>query len=263
MTGEDNRADPVSPAPGLCAEHPSRAALGTCARCGNYYCEQCASRREGAEGLCRSCDESRRYVPFEDPALGFWAGYFATLKRSVVELPRFAAELPSRGGYGRPLWFAFWPTALTTLVGTALLVGFVLAIGLPLSDGEAKVHPGVIGAAMAATYVVMGIGGYLVYLALWPLALLGSARMFGCRGLTHEGLFRILCYASGFNFLYFVPMLGLAAALYHLVVSIVCVAAQARTSGLTAVGIVGAPALLFGGCCCGGYVLLILLGMQQ
>ncbi|HEX2675523.1 MAG TPA: hypothetical protein VHM19_02755 [Polyangiales bacterium] len=48
--------DGVKPQVSLCARHPDRRALGTCSRCGTYYCEQCHKRLSGRV-LCGNCLE--------------------------------------------------------------------------------------------------------------------------------------------------------------------------------------------------------------
>ncbi len=45
---------PAGPEEGSCAVHPANAAVGTCARCGNYLCAVCKTRwRDGT--LCPAC----------------------------------------------------------------------------------------------------------------------------------------------------------------------------------------------------------------
>lgn len=264
MSAEDNGPEGSAAAPSaLCAYHPERPAVGTCERCGSFYCRSCAGLREGARGFCRRCDEGRAYVPWEDPALGFATRYLRTLRSSITELPKFAAELPMRGGYGRPLWYALFPTLVATLLGAAALALFAGAMIAGFGAANSQ-SPGMemVGGLLFAFYSVLGVGGYLAYLALWPAVLLGTARLVGNQRLQYEGLFRILCYGSGFNFLYFVPVVGLLVAVYHAVLSVTCIAAQGRVSTLKALGIFGIPALAFGGCCCGSYFGLLLIGMQ-
>jgi hypothetical protein len=260
MSGEDNGQ--AAPAPqAMCGEHPDRVAAGTCARCGNYYCAACAGRREGAQGFCRRCDDSRSYVAWEDAQLGPFARYFETIKSSLAELPKFAAELPLQGGYARPLLFACLPTLASSLI-TAVAMAAV--VGVSWVDGTVGGDPdtGLFVALGFAVYFFGGLVGYLAYLLIWSAVLVASAHIAGSRGLHYEGLFRILCYASGLNWLYFFPVVGVLVAVYHVVVAVSCIGARGHMSALRALGVYGLPALVFSSCCCGSYVLLLLTTMR-
>ncbi len=264
MSSEHNGSEPVVPVQrSLCAEHPDRAAVGTCARCGNFYCAECAGRIEGGESYCRRCYGSRAYVAWEDASLSLWQRYFQTVKASLVTLPRFAAELPARGDVGLPLSFALVPTLASVVIGAggmSALLAF-MTHNLTPAGGADGMPAGMIGAFAFLMYGGMGLGGYLAYLGLWPAALVATARMFGNRELRYGGLFRILCYASGLNCLYFVPLLGMAVAAYHVVIAAMCISAQGKTSVPAAFGIYGLPAVAFGGCCCGSYFGILMLVM--
>jgi len=266
MSGEHNSADadvPVQRA--LCADHPERAAVGTCARCGNFYCGDCAGRVDGGQGFCQRCHGARAYVAWEDASLGIWQRYFRTVKSSLVEMPRFAAELPSRGDIGLPLSFALLPTLASVVVGAGGMSAFLAFMMHNLTPPSGSEGPpaSMMGAIAFLMYGGMGLGGYLAYLALWPAMLLATARMFGNRELGYRGLFRILCYASGFNCFYFVPLLGMAVAAYHFVVASMCISAQGKTSVPAGFGIYGLPAVALGGCCCGSYSGLMLLALRD
>jgi hypothetical protein len=132
----------------------------------------------------------------------------------------------------------------------------------PTTPATSGFTPAFVGAAAFILYFASGVLSYLVYIAFWPLVLLGSASLFGASRLRYEGLFRILCYGSGFNFLYFFPVLGLLVAIYHVVVAVMCIGSHGRVSTLTALAIYGLPALGFLGCCCGGYLLLMMATMR-
>jgi hypothetical protein len=264
MSSEHNSAEPDQPVQrSLCAEHPDRPAVGTCARCGSFYCAECAGRVEGGQGHCRRCYGARAYVAWEDASLSLWQRYFQTVRTSLVELPRFAAELPARGEVGLPLSFALLPTLASVVIGAggmSVLLVF-MTHNLTPAEGADGMPAGLIGAFAFLMYGGMGLGGYLAYLAAWPAALVATARVFGNRELRYAGLFRILCYSSGFNCLYFVPLLGFAVAAYHVVVACMCISAQGKTSVPAAFGIYALPAVLIGGCCCGSYFGLLMLVM--
>ena len=242
----------------LCAEHPQQVAVGTCGRCGSYYCHACAA---GMHGYCSGCHRSRAYVAWEDPTLGVWDRYFRTVKSTVVELPKFADELPESGGFLQPLAFAMVPTLISVFAGSALmglLIGFVDRMFN--STNPNTVTPLMLG-VITAIYAMFGAVAYLTYLCGWPLLLLASARVFGSRHVTYRGAFKILCYSSGLNCLYFVPLVNLLVLFYHYVVSSVSMAAHARTSVARGFGIIGVPAVLAGGCFAGAYGLLLAAAM--
>ena len=264
MSDEHNGSEGAAPAQqALCAEHPDQAAVGTCARCGNFYCNACAGRRDGPRGFCRRCHAEQAYVAWEDRSLSLWQRYYRTVRSSLVEMPKFAAELPAEGGVASPLSFALLGTGASVLIATSLLSVFAgLMVGSFSPPGEQALPAGAMIAIVFVAYGAMGIGGHLAYVALWPAILLGTARMLGNRELRYEGLFRVLCYACGLNCFYFVPLLGMAVVGYHIVLSAMGIAAQGRTSVGMGFAIYGLPALVFGGCCCGGYVAMIMLTMQ-
>ena len=274
MSSEDNGSgDDVAPAvtpsaapapSALCAVHPGQAAIGTCARCGNYYCGTCAGRRTEREGFCNHCYGVQGYVAWEDTSLSLWQRYYRTLRSSLVEMPKFAAELPVDGGLGQPLLYALLPTAVSVLIGTSLMSLMVaFALGMAPQQAGAEMPPaGWMGAIMFVMYGAMGIGGLLAYLFVWPAVLLGTARIFGNQHLRYEGVYRALCYACGFNCLYFVPLLGMAVLGYHAVLASMAIGAQGRTSLPVGLAIYGVPALVLAGCCCGGYFGIIMLAVQ-
>jgi hypothetical protein len=115
-----------------------------------------------------------------------------------------------------------------------------------------------VNAALFASVVIGAMAAFVAYLLLWPLVLLLSARAFGASSVSYRGLFRILCYASGFNFLHFFPGVAPLVLVYHVVLSVACIAASAKVRALTAIGIYATPALLLGSCCGGSYLLLML-----
>ena len=246
----------------LCAEHPQRTAVGTCERCGSYFCEECAG---GARTFCKACRASRRYVAWEDRSLTVWQRYFRTVKSSIVELPKFAEGLPVTGRVLPPLVFALVPTFVSAVLGAALMSA-IIALVMYVFESGANQPPApapIVGAFIFAFYGALGILAYVGYLVVWPAVLTATARVFGNRLVTYRGAFGVLCYASGLNCLYVVPLVGMMVALYHFVVAAVSIAALGRTSILMGFAICGAPAVLLGGTCLGGYVWLMLHFVDQ
>ncbi len=252
MSTTDNAATGVP----MCAEHPTRAAVGTCERCGAFFCGACAS--PGGLSFCKNCEARRRYVAWEDMSLGRGQRFFDTVRSSITELPRFASELPLQGGFRAPLTFALLPNLLASVIVAAIGVLFIGAMmHAPLfatsKQGDAVSLIGAV--AVFVTYFATALGSVLAYLTVWAGVLTGSARVFGAEGLRYESMFRILCYASGLNGLYVVPVIGTLVLVYHVVVTVFVISAQGRVSALTALAIIGVPAVLLGTCCCGSYLL--------
>ena len=239
-----------------CARHPERVAVGTCGRCGNYYCDACTGRR----GYCAACYASAAYIAWEDGSLGWWERYYQTVRSSVLQLPRFADELPSEGGVWRALWFALLPTSITALLGAFFMAAFTSWLGANVADpGDGKPLPTLmIGGITFIVSIASTLFAFLAYLAAWPALLLGVARLFGVRQLSYRGAFRCLCYASGLNWMFVIPLVGLAAGIYHFVVAAVCIGAVSRSSTLMGFAIYGLPTFLCGLGSCGAYVAFLM-----
>jgi hypothetical protein len=248
-----------------CGEHPQQVSIGTCERCGSFFCQTCASPRDTGRSFCRRCGVGG-YIAWEDQSLGLWARYYRTVRSSLLQLPRFAAELPEDGGFAKPLAFALLPTLVSAVLGAAAmsLFGSWLVTNFDTSAAGGTQPPIMaISALMFVFYGSAAVASYLAYLAGWPLLLVGSARLFGSRALHYRAAFRALCYASGLNWLYWVPVFGLAAGVYHFAIASMSIAALSRTSELKGFAICGVPAALCGIGCCGGYTTLILLSFAR
>ena len=241
----------------LCAIHPDRVAVGTCDRCGNFYCGDC----RGPDGaLCINCNQVRSYIPWEDDSLGLWDRYWFTIKRSIVEYQLFARELPVEGGLGRPLMYAMIPSMLSSLIialAAAGMADMFIVPSMGADTGALGQNPIIVLAIAFMFYFVGGAVGYVVYTFGWALVLFISSRLFGAPKLTYEGLFRILCYSSGLNLLSFVPLVGMLVFLYHAVITTLCVVVKADVGTGRGLAVVLAPLGGFIVFCCGGYVLVL------
>lgn len=91
----------------------------------------------------------------------------------------------------------------------------------------------------------------------------GVARLLGNARLTYQGAFRTLCYASGLNCLFFVPLLGILVGIYHFVVASVVIGAMARTSRLVGFAIYGLPTAAVGAALFGSYIWLVWQAMSR
>jgi hypothetical protein len=267
MENEHKRdAAPAATVETRCALHPERVAAGTCGRCGNYYCDACTGWRNGGESQCKACSESRTYVAWEDRSLGIWDRYCRTLRSSLVDLPRFAGELPAKGSLWLALIFAILPTLIAAMLGSALATALFSWLATSLRS-TAEARPAVLLASgvMLVTYTLLGLFAYLAYLLAWPLLLLLVARVLSRPELTYRGALRCLCYASGFNWLYCIPLIGLTAAVYHLIVASYCLGAMSRSSWLTGFAIYVLPTMVCGLGACGTYfaVIITMMGSQH
>ncbi|HEX2679342.1 MAG TPA: hypothetical protein VHM19_21975 [Polyangiales bacterium] len=258
MNATDNAGAPVA----MCAEHPGRAAVGTCERCGGFFCDACAGRLQDGKKFCKSCDARQSYIAWEDLSLPIWRRYLETVRASLVELPKLAAELPTTGGFAAPLSYALLPTALGALIGSALgalFIGTMMRAPF-MASGQTDSHVWSIATGgVFVAYLLSSLLGFALYVGVWAGVLTGSAQLFGAGRLRYEGMFRIVCYASGLNLLSIIPMVGAVLVfVYHLIVVVSCIAAQGRVSGLTGLAIVGVPAFGFALFCCGGYVFFLM-----
>ena len=242
-----------------CAVHPERIAVGTCERCGNYFCDACTGWRGDHDLQCKACCAARSYVAWEDRSLGLWDRYYRTIRRSLVELPRFAGELPAQGSLRLAMVFALLPTSMAAMLGSALATA--LFSWATNSMREVAEHgPAVrliVGGTMFVTYTLAALFAYLAYLLVWPLLLVLVARVLRRHELTYRGALRCLCYASGLTWLYGIPVIGLVAGIYHFVVASVCIGAMSRSSWLTGFAIYGLPAMVCGLGACGTYFAMI------
>lgn len=242
-----------------CAQHPERSAVGTCGRCGNYYCDACTGRRDDERGYCTACYAARGYVAWEDGSLGWWQRYHQTVRSSVLQLPRFADELPREGGVARALSFALIPTSITIVLGALFMAAFTTWLGakVAVANDGTPVSTLLLGGLTFLMTSASALFGFLAYLVAWPALLLGISRMFGVKQLSYRGAFRCLCYASGLNWMLVIPLIGLAAAIYHFVVAAVCIGAMSRGSMLMGFAIYGVPTFLCGMGSCGAYMAFI------
>lgn len=140
---DDGVHDDIEPAPegASCAEHPERAALVTCPRCGKHCCVACWHQ---SVARCHACllRDPLPPVPWADPERGLASRFFATLGEALH---------PSRSSssFASGSWRAGISFALLTFVPLTLLAGVIpftktlgfgpswalTAIGHPTSEG--------------------------------------------------------------------------------------------------------------------------------
>jgi len=149
----------------------------------------------------------RREVPWEDPELSGWVGFYRTLRDLLLHPGEFFENL-GREGWAEPLAFALIAST-AGLLGALFWQLLILAGG---ATGDPAVMPasylgpgallGLMAAAPLLVLVDLGVGG----LCWWgSMALAGASREF-------TPAWRIFCYAQGGLVLAFIPILGLGLA---------------------------------------------------
>jgi hypothetical protein len=146
----------------------------------------------------------RRQVPWEDPELSGWVGFYRTLRDLLFHPGEFFDNLVP-GGWAEPLAFALIVSTVGLLF--ALFWHLLILVGGSAGDTAAlDVGPDALLGLMVAVpllaLVDLGVGS----LCWWgSVALAGISREF-------TPAWRIFCYAHGGLALAFIPFLGTALA---------------------------------------------------
>ena len=176
-----------------------------------------------------------RGVPWENPELSVWVGFYRTLRELLLRPGEFFENL-GRGGWAEPLAFAL-------IVSTAgLLIALfwhllVLAGGTTELDSVSSLNLGtgaLLGLMIASPLLV------LADLAVGSLCWWGSVALSGA-GRDFTPAWRIFCYAHGALVLAIIPLLGMPVASIWILV-LLGIGAQKRF-GLSALGSLGALAI--------------------
>jgi hypothetical protein len=148
-------------------------------------------------------------VPWEDPELSAWAGFFATLGRVLFRPGEFFANLGREGGWSEPLAFGLI-TSTAGLLGALFWELLLLApesLHLEAAAGlPASLHPGWVMAMMVSAPVLALVDLVVGALCWWGgLTLAGAGRDF-------IPAWRIFCYAQGGMVLAVIPFFGFMLA---------------------------------------------------
>lgn len=252
MTDPEPPAGATPVAVPRCAVHPETDAIGACSRCGSFFCPACKGWEYERERYCVRCDPGGDYVPWEDrDRLRGSKAFLQTLKGLLLKPDRFFLRMPTSGGYGRPLLFAWIGWSLSSVV-TALaygaIVGGMFAI-LPIPEGE-TVPVGQLMLGIALGSLAVALVGIVPALFLWSLMLHVLAKIFGGQG-SLEATFRCHAYSSGVYALGVIPFVGLSVAqIYWVVLQIFAVKNAHRLSTARAAAVV----LILPALCCGLYL---------
>jgi hypothetical protein len=133
----------------FCAEHPANKAVGTCARCGRFFCDECGTRPDGAlAGNCDRCEEAIGTEQRQARLKKLYRGMaVADATRAAVILIIAAIAIPSRADE-------------TSFLGMAIIIipFIVLAVLLWLTQRRVLTW-------LAAAWDVLVFGGF----AAWTL----------------------------------------------------------------------------------------------
>lgn len=235
-----------------CATHPESDAIGACTRCGSFFCPVCRGWEHAQERYCVRCDPGGPYVAWEDRArLGTLKAFTKTLKSLLLSPDRFFLRMPTTGGYGAPIGFAWisWALAsVVTAVAYGALVGGMFAI-MPVPSGEA----GPVGQVLVAFIlgsVATVLVGIIPMLFVWSVLLHLVTRIFGGTG-SFEATFRCHAYSSGVFALGIIPLIGVSVAQFYWVVLQIFAVKNAHkmSTGRSAAAVLVLPVV-----CCGLFV---------
>ncbi len=184
-------------------------------------------------------------IPWEQPGLGFFAGFYETLRVLVVSPRQAYRRVGTTRAFARPIGFALlvgWPGILAaTLWDVALrrqMESWMPWTDNPNLEGDPMLS--IVFALAAPLWIPIFLlcAAALQHLFLW---MVGGAK----RG--YVDTFRVLCYAQVASLAGVVPLFGtLAAALWHVVLQVIGLSAVHRIGTARAVFAILLPGLL---CC--------------
>ncbi len=151
---------------------------------------------------------TRRGVPWEDPELSGWVGFYRTLRDLLVR-PREFFENLGPGGWAEPLAFALIMSTAGLVI--ALFWHLLILAGAATGDTLGPVSPlnlgtgGLLGLMIVSPFLV------LVDLAVGSLCWWGSVALSGA-GRDFTPAWRVFCYAHGGLALALIPLLGMLVA---------------------------------------------------
>jgi hypothetical protein len=196
VADREERPDRSAPDGAYCSEHPDRAALATCPRCGSFACIVCW---HGAVDRCHRCllrnpTEAAPPIAWEDPERGPIRRFFGTIGSAFA--PTRSAPAMARPDLGPALSFA-----LLTAVPLALLEGIVpythtLGFGMGQVNviGDPPPAPDVIVVDILRAMGLSLAGNVLRLIAL-GLPYLSLTRSYGASTPTAAGA-RVLLYRA-------------------------------------------------------------------
>jgi hypothetical protein len=192
--GDDRDID-IPPDGATCSEHPERAALAVCPRCGEYACLACWHHPIRRCHRCLMLDPAGAAPPiaWEQRDRNVVARFFATLATALQ--PLASAPAFARSGVGPAI--RFWLVTFVPLALLSRIIDFtrlhyfvdrlILVVGTP-SDAETAVDVGRAIALGALVSVVAVLALALPYVSL--------IRSYSARGSRLDAPVRLLLYRS-------------------------------------------------------------------
>lgn len=173
-------------------------------------------RRAGGGGG-EAGDAEGEPVPWEDPGIGFLAGFLGTWRESLFDPESFFGRVRDRGSIARALLYFL----LVTVVGAFFTLAWqsvwisVLEMGAYVRAGEATAVGPVLSFFVSP---FLALFGFLMATVVYHVAALVVAP--DRRGMG--GTARVVCYAAGPSLLAVVPLVGsLVGAVWTLVLQVV------------------------------------------
>ncbi|MCC7535321.1 MAG: YIP1 family protein [Deltaproteobacteria bacterium] len=227
-------ASTVEGAVAFCGEHPERASVATCLRCGTFACAECAHPTPDGQAFCAACRaRGAGAIAWEQrKSVGRWKAFWRTT-RAVMLTPKSFFRTPQyETGILAPFFYNTGVQAVAQL-GTALTLmivygalGLVLAATLPPNRADEANVIIILAIVLPAAIGFFGVLNAPVN-AIWNMAIGGGLAHLGLmvvRGKKagFEATARALAYAQAPMALHVVPIVGiLIAPFWTLVASVV------------------------------------------
>lgn len=174
MSERDEQPIETAPEGSHCVEHPERAALVTCPRCGDFVCITCWHQSVRRCHACLTRDPGPP-VPWADPERSLPDRFFATLGQALR--PRHSAPTFARGDWHKGITFFLLSFVPVAMVAGVIPYTFRLGFGPRWS-----IHPiGVSSGAEIALDVARAAGLGLALIGA-KLAVLASVYLVMLRG---------------------------------------------------------------------------------
>jgi hypothetical protein len=212
-----------------CVSHPDRPARASCQRCGDYLCADCVL----PGGACAACDAVLLTLPFQERGeRGLLSAWMQTIRLSVTDPRRYARAIAHRVRPGEAFWFGSLCMAVSSFL-IMLLAGPLLALlfaNLPAQEGQAP-SQWWLGLIVALVYGGLAQASFTFGALAWALVLRVSAAAFGFSTRVRP-LLTIVLYSSAPLVIAWLPLVGLVASLYSVVLTVMALHESDRTKSL-------------------------------
>jgi hypothetical protein len=226
-------------------------------------CSACL--REG--GFCVRCDDRLSLLPWlQRSELGFFPALLATLKLSVVEPRRYGRAAAEARGVPAALMFGTFCAAVNSfllLLMTSPVMYFAMKVAAQQDKSGTPPPPPWLIPAMLCGSAVLGLAMFVIGSYAWAVVLRVSSAV-GSLPVTIKQLWCIVLYACGPLVVAWVPLAGLFAPAYGVVLTIFGVHEAAASKSLLRSSLVvllpaGLVIFVFGG----GYLALLYYAVTQ